>query len=188
MGKIQASVRDKFDIFSVMGKVTRSKVHASKGVVVRQPAGELTEQQLKERDRVRSGILSDFQFLIVFDEAKEGEDAWEIMHRTDLIRDPPGVSAAMKMPQKTRKQKMCLMVTGSDRPVARYIFSRVEKGKFISRSMLMCLVHVVNFSRRIRKSRSSGSSQEWSCHLLQGPIGGGRHEAGGLLVHSQQVR
>ena len=169
-----------------MAKATRGASQVPVGAMASKANLDLNEQQLKERDRVRSGILTDFQFLVVYDDAQEGEHAWGIIHRSDLDRDPPGVSAGMMIPQKTRKQKMPLMMSEEERPWSRYIFSRVEKGgspcSLKVKSCLQC-----SFSFRVCKGRSPGRHEGRAHQVLRGSDEPGRPAVGGLLGHRQPV-
>ena len=86
----------------------------------------LTEDQLAERLRVRSGVLADFDLMVVFNPASNTK--WEIINRSELEYDPPGVTATVRVTHTTRKQLMPFRFRGSSKDEFRYFFSRIEAG------------------------------------------------------------
>lgn len=87
----------------------------------------LTEAQVKERARVKSGVLSDFQYIVAVD-TSQSMPTWEVLDRDQFQADPPGITAATRMAPQNRKHPSFINLRGKGNPVVRYIFARVEKG------------------------------------------------------------
>ena len=89
----------------------------------------LTEEQVKDRHRIKSGILSsNYKFMVAFDPVNL-LTPWTIVSRDDLKQDPPGIRAEVRMDPKNRKHPVLLEYRNSKVPVMRYIYARCENGK-----------------------------------------------------------
>lgn len=92
------------------------------------PLKPLTEAQIKERARVKSGVLADFQYVVAVD-TSQSMPTWEVLDRDKFEADPPGVTAATRMAAQNRKHPSLITLRGKANPIVRYIFARVEKGE-----------------------------------------------------------
>ena len=89
----------------------------------------LTEEQVKDRHRIKSGILSsNYKFMVTFDPGNVLAP-WTIVSRDDLKRDPPGIRAEVRMDPKNRKHPVLLEYKNAKVPVMRYVYARCENGK-----------------------------------------------------------
>ena len=89
----------------------------------------LTEEQIKDRHRMKTGILSsNYKYLVAFD-PENVLAPWSVLSRDDLKCDPPGIRADIRMDPKNRKHPVLLEYKNKKVPVMRYVFARCENGK-----------------------------------------------------------
>ena len=104
--------------------------------------GQAESIEDRNRERVKAGILSDFEFLVTFSE--EASNPWGLVRRDDLEIDPPGVVANARMHKSLRKQRMTLKFAGSGFIKKCFVFSRVESGKYTLRSFSIIVMYNVD--------------------------------------------
>ena len=89
----------------------------------------------KQEERMRNGVMTDFDFLMVFQVLPDPEVApWKVIRRSELKHLPAGMTSDVRWNGDSRRTQFTVQYSSSSRDgcVGMFFYCRVEAGKFVN--------------------------------------------------------